>query len=154
MVFGLFEKGKMTIELNKLNFSLGEIIEGTAKMQLKKPTKAKGVFVVLFEEINTQKVGGYNNRDVGMSNSVQRGFEFVQPLDVEKEYGTQEYEYKFKINIPQNNTNQKNGSAIDGVLNTVKLFTIGNQHSKWFVEVKLDVPKGFDLRKKTQINLS
>lgn len=43
---------------------------------------------------------------------------------------------------------------IDGVMNTAKLFTIGNQHSKWFIEAKLDIPNGFDLSKKVQINIS
>jgi hypothetical protein len=156
MVFGLFEKGKIEIVLNKVNFTPGEVIEGTVKMQLNKPVKARGVFVTLFSGVTSQNINTFSKPGtIKSSSSTKRGFEFTQPLDMEKEYPTQPVEYNFKINIPANNGNIAQGNdPMSGVINTVKLFTMGNQYTKWFVEAKLDVPGGFDLNKKVQINLS
>lgn len=152
MVFGFFEKGKVDLELNKFNFSIEEVIEGTAKLQLKKPVKAKGFFVVIFAELITQKA---NVRGVGMSTStnVKRAFEFKQQLDGEKEYDLQPFEYKFKINVPNQNNQAKMDGPMASVASAIKMFTVGNQHVKWYVEAKLDIPGGFDVGKKVQINI-
>ena len=160
MVFGFLKKGKVELNLNKMNFTQGEVIEGNVKMQLDKPIQAKGFFVTIFAEVVTQNVGGMKlyggGRTTsigGVSSNTQRAFEFKQQLDTKKEYGTQPYEYSFKINVPSGQDQQKIDGPMGSVASAVKLFTIGNQHTKWFVEAKLDVPKGFDISKKVQINI-
>jgi hypothetical protein len=171
MVFGLFKKGNIELNLNKFNFTQGEVIEGTAKLQLNKPIQAKGFFVVIFAELITQNarvggIGGFGMQPIsgkrtstsvggiGMNTNKQRAFEFKQLLDGEKEYGTSPYEYSFKINVPNQNNQGKTDGPMAGLASAIKMFTIGNQHIKWFVEAKLDIPKGLDVSKKVQINIT
>ncbi|MDD4250754.1 MAG: hypothetical protein PHX27_01015 [Candidatus ainarchaeum sp.] len=171
MVFGLFEKGKIELNLNKFNFTQGEVIEGNLKMKLKKPANAKGIFLTIFAEQTTQNanIGGIgvfgmqpisgrktstSIGGIGTSKTTTRAFEFTQQIDGEKEYGIQEYNYDFKINVPNQNTQSKMEGPMSGIANTLKMFTIGNQYTKWFIEAKLDIPKGIDVGKKIQINIT
>jgi len=147
-VFDFLSKGKMEIKLDKLSFAQGETINGSIAMQLKKPIKAKGVLVVLFaEQTNTRMTSK------GMERYTQRIYEFKLPLDGEKEYGTQPYDYTFELKVPQSNQN-KIGGVAGNVMTAVSLFTVGaGGPAKWYLEAKLDVPMGFDLGKKIQLNV-
>ncbi len=133
--------------LEKTSFSHGETINGKINMQLKKPIMAKGVIVTLFAEKTSTTMG--NN---GMQKNKSRVFEFSVPIDQEREYGTNPTEYTFQIQVPgQNEIN------IEGKVGTAlkALNALGNMMSstKWFVEAKLDIPKGFDVSKKLQIQV-
>jgi len=51
MVLG-FGEIKVDLQVSKFNFKPGESIEGTVSIKLKKPKKAKGVFVSLYADQN------------------------------------------------------------------------------------------------------
>jgi hypothetical protein len=149
MGFGFLSKGKMELKIEKFNFSHGETINGTVTMQLKKPILAKGVFVKIFSETTTTRRTGN-----GIQTNTSRTFEFAQLLDGEKEYSTQPFNYDFQIKVPA----QENARAPDGALGTALkaakfISGVGNASTKWFLEAYLDIPKGFDLNKKVQINV-
>ncbi len=148
-MFDFLSKGKMGLRLDKMVFSQGETITGSISMQLKKPAKARGVFVVLFADqtktrLTTKGIGRYT----------ARVFEFKLPLDGEKEYGAQPYEYKFELKAPQQGQQVKMEGVAGALVDVATLFTVGQgSPPQWCVEAKLDIAGGFDLGKKTKINI-
>jgi hypothetical protein len=148
MVFGLFEKGKISLVLDKVQFSHGETITGTATMTLNKPISARGVTATLFSEITSTRM-----TPKGMQRSTMRGFTFPVPLDGEKEYSTTPYTYPIKILIPEASATSQSSGAMGAAVQAIGMLATGAQNTKWFVEVKLDIPKGFDVSKKVQINI-
>jgi len=137
-------KGKIELTLDKTNYAHGETINGTVNMTLKKPINAKGVIATLFAERKRSDGDG--------GTTIQRVFEFSVPIDGERLYEATQKNYTFQIQVPA-----ENKIAMEGKIGTaLKAFSaLGNIMSptKWFVEVKLDIPKGFDVRKKQQINV-
>jgi hypothetical protein len=141
-MLGFLSGGKMTLSLDKTSYSHGETISGTAKLSLKKPKEARGVFAVIFAERKTRNSNG--------NYSSQRIFDFSVPLDVEREYLAGDKEYPFQIQVPE-----KNKIDIEGKVGTAikAVQALGSMMSpvRWYVEVKLDIPKGIDIAKKQQI---
>jgi len=148
MVFGLFEKGKIELVLDKMQFLHGETITGNATMKLNKAIQARAVVATLFAETTATRMTAN-----GMQRSTQRSFEFSVPLDGEKEYGTSIYTYPIKILIPSATAPSAPQGAIGAAVQAISFLAAGSQNTKWFVEVKLDIPKGFDVSKKVQINV-
>jgi len=146
-MFGL-GKGKIELALDKMNYAHGETINGTVNMTLKKSINAKGVIATLFAEATQTKFTGN-----GVQKQTTKVFDFSIPIDGEKEYSTTPYSYTFKIAIPSRENVKAPEGVLGGVVKAAKFLAQGNNNTKWFVEVKLDVPKGFDLRKKQQINV-
>lgn len=154
MVFGLFSKGTMNIQLQKMAFSQGESISGTVTMQLKKPIQARGVRICLIGE---QKTTQYRNGK--METSTQQIFNLPVQLDSEKEYTTQPYSYNFELKAPQISNNSSlpggaAGTAIKAVGFLMNGTIAGAGAVSWFIDASLDVPKGFDVSKKLQISLA
>jgi len=147
MVFGFFEAGKIDINLAKLNYSKGEEIVGEISLTPKNPIKARGVKVTLYSETTSTQV-----TSSGMSKSTRRTFEFAMPLDGEKEYSPTLQKYEFKIKIPSDSNIAPEGLP-GQIAQAVKFISTGNQVTKWFIEAKLDIPGGFDINKKVQINV-
>ena len=142
-MFGL-GKGKIDLILEKTSFAHGEVINGKINMTLKKPINAKGVIVTLFAE--------RTKRDSDGDTHVQRVFDFSLPVDIEKLYEATPTSYDFKIQVPAENKVQMEGK----IGTALKAFSaIGNMMSptKWYIEAKLDIPKGLDVRKKQQISV-
>ncbi|MCX6803361.1 MAG: hypothetical protein NTY48_02190 [Candidatus Diapherotrites archaeon] len=148
MVFGLFEKGKIELVLDKMQFTHGETITGTATVKLNKAIQARGVFATLFAEVTSTRMTAN-----GMQRSTQRAFEFSLPLDGEKEYSTTSYTYPIKLIIPAANAVKAPEGVMGVAVQAISFIAAGAQNTKWFVEVKLDIPKGFDVSKKVQINI-
>jgi len=146
-MFGM-GKGKITLTLDKMNYAHGETINGTVTMTLKKAIQAKGVIVTLFAEATQTKFTGN-----GVQKQTTRIFDFSVPLDSEKEYGNTPYNYEFKIIVPTKENVKAPEGVLGGVAQAAKFLSQGKQNTKWFVEAKLDVPKGFDVHKKQQINV-
>jgi hypothetical protein len=146
-MFGM-GKGKIVLALDKMNYAHGETINGKVNMTLKKSINAKGVIATLFaEQTNTKFTGN------GVQKQTIKVFDFSIPLDGEREYGPSPYNYEFKITIPTKENVKAPEGVLGGVVQAAKFLSQGSKNTKWFVEVKLDVPKGFDLRKKQQINV-
>jgi len=145
-MFGL-GKGKIDLILEKTSYTHGEVVNGQIKMILKKPIQAKGVIVTLFaERVTTTMYNGSTQR------KTQKVFEFSIPVDGEKLYEATQKDYTFQVQVPQESEIKVEGK-IGGALKAIQ--SLGNMMSptKWFVEAKLDVPKGFDVHKKQQINI-
>lgn len=152
MVFGFLSKGTMELQLNKFSFTPGEEIEGKVKMQLKKPCKGRSVYANLVaEEKRTQM----KMRDGRMSSDTDtvKIIDVKIPLDGEKEYGTQPFEYTFKLKVPNVSNQKAPDGTMGAVMQTLSYMTTGSRVLNWFVEVKLDVPGGFDLGKKQSITV-
>jgi hypothetical protein len=80
-------------------------------------------------------------------------FNFQMPLDVEKDY--QQGEYTFEIKIPTNVLqNVPLEGKIGGVLKTIQTLFMAGSRISWYVQANLDIPMGFDVSKKVQINIA
>jgi len=150
-LFG-FLKGKMGITVNKMSFSAGESITGTVTMELKKLVSARAVRISLIGEQKTTRMTAN-----GMRTVVQQIYNFPLPLDGEKEYTTQPYTYNFELKAPQipstNIPGGVAGTAIKAAGFLMNGFVMGGAIS-WYLVADLDVPKGFDVAKKLQINIA
>ncbi len=140
-----FGKGNINIVLEKTNFGYGETVSGRATMTLKKIVNARGVNVILFAE---RKV---NDGDGGTR--TQRTYEQVINLDKEQEYPAKDYLYDFKLQLPYDNKANVEGK-VGAVLNAFNALGKMMSPLKWYVEVKLDIPKGFDVSKRIQISVA
>lgn len=147
-MFG-FGKGKIEIQLSNFNYSPGDVIEGTIKMNINKPIKARGVKIRFYGEKEISNFDSSTKRNIESNKII---FDFTQPLDGEKEY-LGESSYNFKIKIPKDIP-----SLPDGVAGTVvkSLQILSNQSSRtnWYLNAFLDIPMGFDVSKKVQINIA
>ena len=164
MVFGLFEKGKMEIQLEKLSFSFGDTIKGKVTMKLNKPIKARGMNVSLYAIEKTSNMGTSMSLGSGISfragsrtaprTQEVRIFDFKLPFDSEKEYGTQPYEYNFEIKIPMMNQRAATPQGIVG--DAVRIMSLLSSRSSvvsWWLDANLDIAMGFDVSKKVQLNI-
>lgn len=78
-----FGKGKVELQLQKYNFSAGEVIQGSVVFKLKKVLHARAVKIRL---AGIKHSSSYNaGKGVNQSNN-DYVFDFVQPLDGEKDY--------------------------------------------------------------------
>jgi len=146
MVFG-FGKGKFEIILEKYNFSPGETIKGRILMKLKKPTQAKALKVGLVGEKKTTQY-----RKTSSSQSKTHFFDFEMPLDGEKEY--LEGEYNFEIKIPSSVLQRPApGGAVGDIVKGIQLLSGKDVRINWYVIAKLDIPSGFDVSKRVQVNI-
>ena len=151
MVFG-FGKGKIEVFLEKYNFSPGETIKGRISLKLKKPTKAKALKVGLIGEKATTKYGRTSGKGMSTSRSKTYFYNFEMPLDGEKEY--LEGEYNFEIKIPANVLQTPSpGGAVGDIVKGIQLLSGKDVRVSWYIIAKLDIPSGFDVSKKVQVNI-
>ena len=149
-MFG-FLKGKIEMQLPKVSFAQGESITGAVTMQLKKPIAARAVRVSLIGE---QRTTQYRNGKT--ETSTQQIYNFPLQLDGEKEYTTQPYTYSFELKAPQISGSNMPGGAAGTALKAASFFMTGYVAGgaiSWYLVADLDVPKGFDVAKKVQINI-
>lgn len=160
-MFG-FGKGTIEIQLDKFNFSPGEVIEGTVALKLKEPVKAKELIIrIVGEQTTTQSMGlsiGTGRRTHGGGTRTTTLFDFKQTLDGEKEYssGEQPLVYPLKIKIPADVLRKQ--ASQEGTLGTVikvaQMVSGTSSRTSWYLIASLDVPKSFDVSKKVQINIA
>lgn len=150
-MFG-FGKGKVEIQLQKYNFSPGEFIQGTAVFKLKKILHARAVNVRLIGQKKTSSYGLGNKTTNRQTDYV---FDFIQPLDVEKDYSG-EFSYNFQIKIPENVLSQPKfgGDVVGTLVKSAQLLSGVSSYIKWYVAAYLDIPSGFDVSKKVQVNIA
>ena len=148
-MFG-FGKGNIEIQLEKYNFSPGETINGNIFLKVKKQEKAKAVTIRLIGEQRTSKFSTTPNK-ISRART-QYIYDFKQPLDGEKEYSG-EYNYNFKIKIPQNILNSVN-STLGAIMGSMQILTGQSSQIKWYLVASLEIPWGIDISKKVQINIA
>ncbi|MCX6821952.1 MAG: hypothetical protein NTW30_04205 [Candidatus Aenigmarchaeota archaeon] len=151
-MFG-FGKKQIDVILEKYNFSSGETVKGKVLLTLDKIIHAKQLRVALIgERMSTVN----QRRPDGTMQSTQRKeyvFNFQMPLDGEKDY--QQGEYTFEIKIPTNVLqNIPLEGKIGGVLKTIQVLSMAGSRISWYVQANLDIPMGFDVSKRIQINIA
>ncbi|HJZ23281.1 MAG TPA: hypothetical protein VJ201_02400 [Candidatus Babeliales bacterium] len=152
MIFGLF-KGKVELQLAKMNFAPGEMIEGTLVMSLKKPVKAKQLlFSLIGEETKSER-----QSDGTMKPETHVVFQNDVVLDGEKEYPGGDNSYKFSLKIDENVLKRSEVPAegmVGSILKVAKYMSMGSSFVLWYVQGRLDVPMGFDVSKKVKISVT
>ena len=141
-------KGKITINLDKLEYSPGEKITGSLTLKLKNPQQANALNVGL---IGTMRTRSYSNK---RSDTRHRNiFEFIKPISVNQSYPAGESTYKFDIAIPRDVFKQTTGNQVaDTLIKSAQLLGGVSSSVSWYVLGSLDI-KGFDISKKVRINI-
>jgi len=157
---GLFGPDKITLNLEKYNYTPGETIKGTIKLNLKKPTLARKLEVAFIgRRIDRQSSASVigmasGGRHHHSSTTYTTVYEFKMPVDGEKEY--QKDEYPFEIKIPSDIL--QNNPTLEGKLGqaatAIKMLAGVSSRIEWFVKAHLDVPKKLDIKKSQKIVLS
>lgn len=144
-MFG-FLKGKITVQLQGHEYRPGDTITGSTVLKLKKPRLGQ-LHVQLYAEDHVRsRRGGNTNREV------RTAYEFSQPISEEKEFTTQEISVPISITIPTDVHSGKLDGGLGAVVQTAQLLTQTSSQRKWFIQVRFKT-KGFDITKKTQINV-
>ncbi|MFH1359181.1 MAG: hypothetical protein ABIH37_04790 [archaeon] len=143
-------KGKITINLNKHEFSPGETASGTLTLNLKKDIQAKSLKVGL---IGIYEQRNYGKGNTGSSRQSGKAFDFRKSIDGQKTYKTGEKEYKFTIKIPQDILSSRflNG-ALGSAVKAAQIISGNISSIKWYISGNLEMP-GFDLSKKVRVNI-
>ncbi|MBN1389904.1 MAG: hypothetical protein JXA22_04600 [Candidatus Thermoplasmatota archaeon] len=145
-----FWKGKIELKLDRFKFRPGDAIEGDLLLTLKKPTKARGIYVRLVgeEKVSERRYEDGHSRTETRTHKI---FDLKVPLDGEKEYS--EGIYHFRVPIPRNLFDE--GARPEGLLGDVvgALESLSGRRSRieWKLIGNLDIPMGFDLSKKQSI---
>ncbi len=148
-----FGKKQIDMVLEKYNFSAGETVSGKVSLTLDKIIHAKQLRVALIGEristINQRRPDG----SIQPRQAKEYVYNFQMPLDGEKDY--QQGEYKFEIKIPANvlQSNPLEGK-IGGILKTIQALSMAGARISWYVQANLDIPMGFDVSKRVQINIA
>jgi len=146
-------KGKITLTLNKMEFTPGETITGTINLRLKKPVEAKSLNVGL---IGTMERTDYSrNPKGGMSRNTRREivFDFKKTIDGQKNYSG-ENNYNFELKIPADVFKQSTGNQVaDTLIKSAQILSGTTSRVDWYVVANLDM-KGFDLSRKVRVNIS
>ena len=79
---GLFGPDKITLVLERFNYKPGEVIKGSVKLNLKKPTNARKLEVGLFGE-RKERTRGHDGRTTVRTVNI---FDFKVPLGAEGVY--------------------------------------------------------------------
>lgn len=146
-------KGKITLNLDKLEFTPGETIAGNIGLKLKKPVQAKALNVGL---LGTMERTSYSKNPKGGTSRNTRYeivFDFKKPVDGQKTYSGYK-DYKFQLKIPSDIYKNSTGNKIaDTLVKSAQLLSGKTSKIKWFVRANLDM-KGFDIKKKVRINIA
>jgi len=152
-MFG-FGVGKIELKVPKNAYAPGETIEGTLLLTVKKPVKARGLFITLFadQEFREQYVSG-GKPDTRIIR--RKIYNFQQQLDTEKEYPVAETtSYPFSVAMPPE-AGAPQTAAVNpmGGFLTVSLgaLQIGGGSGpiglpQWALEGYLDLPYALDVK--------
>lgn len=141
------EKGNIELQLEKYNLSPGDTIKGEVLLKLKKPVHARALKIRFIGEQVTRKTS-LSGTHVSSSSQKTYVHKFVMSPDGEKEYFNENYSFEITIpkDIIQRATAPPEG-AIGDLVKAAQIPSGVNRRIDWYVEAKLDVPKGLDVRK-------
>jgi len=148
---GLFGPPKITMTLEKYNFTPGEIAKGTVKLNLKKPTYARKLQVSLI---------GVRRVRRGNSWQWQQVYDFDMPVSGERDY--QQEEVPFQLHIPPDILNPRTSQqavqdSLEDKLGAAGKFisavSVGTGTTNWKIRAQLDVPKALDVKVDQDIQL-
>jgi len=153
---GLFGGEKITLMLEKYNYTPGETIKGTVTLKLKKPTKARKFEVAFVGEKVERQTGMGVGPTAKSGRQSQRTYlyHFKMPLGGEGEYQTGEYPFEIKIPEDVKQAEQKLEGKVGTAVSALKAVSGIVARVDWYVYAKLDVPMKLDVSKKQNIVLS
>jgi len=144
-------KGKITINLDKFDFSPGETITGALILKLKKPVEATALNVGL---IGTRETSSYNRKSNERNDSSNTIYNFKKPVDGEKQYLPGEKTYQFQLLVPTDINKYSTGNQVaDTLIKSAQLLSGTTSRIEWYVTANLEM-KGFDISKKVRVNIS
>ena len=148
---GLFGPPKITLMLEKYNFSPGETAKGTVSINLKKPEYARKLKISL---VGVRKVRHGNKWQW------QKIYDFDMPISGEKDY--QKEQIPFELKIPPDILDSRTGQqAIQDSLEDklgaagtlLSSVAVGTGKTEWKIKAQLDIPKKFDIKASQDIQL-
>jgi len=148
---GLFGAPKISLTLEKYNFTPGELAKGTIKLNLKKPTYARKLQVSL---MGVRKVRRGNNWQW------QKVYDFDMPVSGEKDY--QQEQIPFELKIPPDildarTSQQAIQDSLEDKLGAAGKFisavSVGTGKTEWKIRAQLDIPKKLDVKATQDIQL-
>jgi hypothetical protein len=149
----LFGKGKMEIQISRVNYHPGDMISGNVTLAMKKLAKGREVDISLIGEQTVDKPSSDDTNNT----ETTRIYDFKLKLDGEKEYDS-EYNYRFEIMIPPDILARQQMPGIGGAfgqgLKIMQSFSRMNVRTNWYLHARLDIPGGIDIGKKLQITIS
>ncbi len=148
---GLFGSPKITLSLEKYNFTPGEIAKGTVKLNLKKPAYAKKLLVSLI---------GVRRVRRGNSWQWQKVYDFDMPISGEKDYQNDEIPFELKIPtdiLDPRTSQQAIQESLEDKLGAAGKFisavSVGTGKTEWKIKTQLDIPKKLDVKATQDIQL-
>ncbi len=146
-MFGL-GKGTISLTVTKESYAVGDTIQGTLTLDLKKPLKAKELNITLLaHQKATQRVGtSYSTSTVCVYEDtvkIAEGGDFAM--------GTQTYPFKIKIPI----TPLSGKTVAMGLAAFTKVSSLfGKKNIQWSLVGRLDIPWALDVKKKLKLNIA
>ena len=148
---GLFGPPKITLMLEKYNFSPGETAKGTVSINLKKPEYARKLKISL---VGVRKIRRGNKWQW------QKIYDFDMPISGEKDY--QKEQIPFELKIPPDILDPRTGQqAIQDSLEDklgaagtlISSVAVGTGKTEWKIKAQLDIPKKLDIKASQDIQL-
>jgi len=151
----VFDKGRIEVAIPKTHFTPGDTISGKVSLTLKKPVKAKEMCISLIGEQTTTRGGGLAGGE--RKEEKERFYNFKVSLDGEKEYD-KGGDYPFEIKIPADILSTRGqlpqpGGGVGQAMKIAQVVVGAGVATKWYLEAKLDVPRGIDIRRETHITI-
>ena len=141
---GLFGPPKITLTLEKFNFTPGDMANGTVKLNLKKPIYARKLLV---------SVMGIRKVRKGNSWQWQTVYDFDMPVSGEKDYQNEQVPFQLKIPpdiLDPRTSQQAMQDSIEDKLGSAGKFisavTVGTGTTNWKIRAQLDIPKKLDVK--------
>lgn len=157
----LFHKDQMTLQLEKYNYTPGEVIKGYVKLALKKPLQGRKLTVAFrCTRIDTVMVSSMNSKGMPSSHMEKVRtvvYNFEVPLDSENTYFCEMY--PFEITIPPDILTGIHSQSPGQSVNVFGFqIPLGRQPLstviEWTLNGQLDVPMKIDVKAEQQIVLS
>ena len=145
-----FLKGKIHVKLEKRQFTPGETIKGTVRLELNKEVQATALQVQLYATKQTR-----SQSSSGKSTRSDIFYDFVLDLDGERTYQPSENnEYPFEITIPNRMDSQNLPDNVVGdLVKVMQFFSKSSVRVDWYVKAYLDIPWSIDISDKISINV-
>lgn len=159
-MFG-FGVGKIEVSIPKKNYSPGEEIKGNLLLTLKKPARARGVFIKIFAEQRFREVQSQGGKQ-STSDVMRVVYTFQEALDSEREYEVTStpVSYPFTLLVPgsANSATAEPSLPFGNLQISMGGFSLGPGAgpigpAQWYLEGFLDVPLAVDVKAKLALNI-
>ena len=148
---GLFGPPKISLKLEKYNFTPGEIAKGTVNLNLKKPAYARKLLISLIGVRKVRRGNSWNWQTI---------YDFDMPISGEKDYQNEQVPFELKIPpdiLDPRTSQQAIQNSLEEKLGTAGKFisavSVGTGKTEWKIRAQLDIPKKLDVKTTQDIQL-